>query len=113
MSRVAIIGSHGFIGFGLRAHLDKCLIGYTSFSNDFPFFTKETKRIFKDENISDIVFLATELNPIRAKIEAKKVENELKNLAKMLEFIVDILPEVNFIFPSSGGRSIAKAEKIN
>ena len=111
MNRVAIIGSHGFIGSGLRAHLDKCSIGYRSFSSDFPFFTKETKRIFKGENISDVVFLATELNPIRAEIEPEKVENELKNLAKTLEFIVDISPGVNFIFPSSGGTVYSKSGK--
>ena len=109
MTRVAIIGSNGFIGAGLRAHFDKCAVDYLSFSRETPLFTKESKQIIQDQRISDVVFLATELNPIRAEIETDKVDFELRNLEKTLEFLVDVSPGVNFVFPSSGGTVYSKS----
>ena len=109
MTRVAIIGSNGFIGAGLRAHFDKCAVDYLSFSRETPLFTKESKQIIQDQGISDVVFLATELNPIRAEIETDKVDFELRNLEKTLEFLVDVSPGVNFVFPSSGGTVYSKS----
>jgi UDP-glucose 4-epimerase len=103
MTRVAIIGANGFVGAGLRAHFDKCAVDYISFSRETPFFTKETKQIIQDLSISDVVFLATNLNPVKAENENEKVEFELRNLEKTLEFLVDVSPGVNFVFPSSGG----------
>jgi UDP-glucose 4-epimerase len=109
MTRVAIIGSNGFIGAGLRAHFDKCAVDYLSFSRETPLFTKESKQIIQDQGISDVVFLATELNPIRAEIETDKVDFELRNLEKTLEFLVDVSPGANFVFPSSGGTVYSKS----
>lgn len=109
MTRVAIIGSNGFIGAGLRAHFDKCAVDYLCFSRESPLFTKESKQVIQDQRISDVVFLATELNPIRAEIEIDKVDFELRNLEKTLDFFVDVSPGVNFVFPSSGGTVYSKS----
>ena len=109
MTRVAIIGSNGFIGASLRAHFDRRAVDYLSFSRETPFFTKESRQIIQDQRISDVVFLATELNPIRAETETDKVDFELRNLEKTLEFLVDVSPGVNFVFPSSGGTVYSKS----
>jgi UDP-glucose 4-epimerase len=100
---VAIIGSDGFIGSNLRVHFDKRLIKYVSFSRETPFVSNETAQRISDQNISDIVFLATDLTPLRAETDREIVESELKGLTKTLEFLLDVLPSANFIFPSSGG----------
>jgi len=106
---VAIIGSDGFIGSNLREHFDKRLINYVSFSREPPFVSNETAQRILDEKISDIVFLATDLTPLRAETDREIVELELKGLTKILEFLVDVIPSVNFVFPSSGGTVYSKS----
>ena len=103
MPNVAIIGSDGFIGSNLKEHFDMRSISYVGFSRNTPFISKATAKRILDLKITDIVFLATDLTPLRAETDFEIVELEMENLAKLLGFLVEILPSVNFIFPSSGG----------
>jgi UDP-glucose 4-epimerase len=100
---VAIIGSHGFIGSNLREHFDKRLINCISFSRETPFVSTETAQRVIDQKISDIIFLATDLTPLRAETDSELVEVEIENLGKILEFLANVVPSANFVFPSSGG----------
>ncbi len=109
MRKVAIVGSGGFIGSNLREHFDKRSIRYLSFPRSTPFVSKQTAQRIYDEKIYDVVFLATELTPLRAETNLEIVQLEIENLAKILEFLVDVSPEVNFIFPSSGGTVYSKS----
>jgi len=72
-------------------------------------YLPKTRLIIQDQRITDVVFLATDLNPSTAEIEREKVDFELRNLEKTLEFQIDISPEVNFVFPSSGGKVYNKS----
>lgn len=103
MDNVAIVGPNGFVGTGLRSHFDRRSIKYVGFSRDTPFVSVETMRNIKSQKFSDVIYLATDLNPAKAELEIDKVNLELGYLAEMLEFLVEVLPEANLIFPSSGG----------
>lgn len=103
MNKVAILGPDGFLGTELRSYFDKCLINYVGFSRENPFVSDDTKLLMRNQNISDVIYLATSINPLRAEMEKEKVVAELEALKKTLEFLSEFAPTTNFIFPSSGG----------
>jgi len=109
MNNVAIVGPDGFLGTELRSYFDKCSIKYVSFSKENPLVSDNTKFLIKNQSISDVIYLATSINPLRAEMEKEKVDSELENLKKVLEFLGEYAPTTNFIFPSSGGTVYSKS----
>jgi len=109
MNNVAIVGPDGFLGTELRCYFDKSSIAYTNFSRENPFVSDNTKFLIRNQKISDVIYLATSINPLRAELEKEKVDSELERLKKTLEFLGEFAPEINFIFPSSGGTVYSKS----
>jgi DNA-binding CsgD family transcriptional regulator len=108
MNNVAIVGPDGFLGTELRSYFDKCSIKYVSFSKENPFVSDNTKFLIKNQVISDVIYLATSINPLRAEMEKEKVDSELESLKKVLEFLGEygfVSGKAKQIFPSEVWRS--------
>jgi nucleoside-diphosphate-sugar epimerase len=103
MEKIAVVGSQGFIGKHLKSLISRSscpleIVTYdTRASLDMLHGDIKNGQVF-----SNIVWLATKLNPARAESEKDLVQTELVWIESILKILEEHSNETRFIFPSSG-----------
>jgi UDP-glucose 4-epimerase len=105
MSRIAVVGANGFIGKHLTKHLLSSGHEVLEFTSQNPILLGNSLSREFSNDIDDVIWLATKVNPVSAVVTSKLFEDETKLFQESLLKIGKInngkSPRV--IFMSSGG----------
>ena len=105
MNKVAVIGSNGYIGSALIAHLESKRFEFFKFSKNNDIFVNENLNS-KLLEADDIIWCASHVNPISAELQNNLVHLELYEWKKFLQaFSKQFCSAQRIIFLSSGGCS--------
>lgn len=101
--KIAVVGADGFIGSNLLMHLRRCRFDVLSHSRHDPFPNRPELITDSFSSLTDVIWLASNLTPLRAEKSSESVEHEIEEFRSLIKFMEQNLPDVNLIYPSSAG----------
>jgi len=101
--KIAVVGAEGFIGSRVVSHLIGRGLNVSIFTRSRQLLLDPNDTETRNSEITDILWLASDLTPIAAEKFPELVEQEFQNFKNLLRNLEEFLPNVNLIYPSSGG----------
>ena len=101
--KIAVVGAQGFIGSRVVNHLIGCGLNVLLFTRSRQFLPDPNDTETRYSEITDILWLASDLTPIAAEKFPELVDQEFQNFKNLLRNLEESIPNANLIYPSSGG----------
>jgi len=101
--KIAVVGADGFIGSRVVSQLIGSGLNVSIFTRSRQFLPDPNDTKTRNSEITDILWLASDLTPIAAEKFPELVDQEFQNFKNLLRNLEEFLPNVNLIYPSSGG----------
>jgi len=107
--KIAVVGAGGFIGSRVVSHSNSCGLNVSIFTRSRQFLSDPNNTETRNSEITDILWLASDLTPITAEKFPELVDQEFQNFKNLLRNLEEFLPNANLIYPSSGGTIYSKS----